>query len=148
MKDIFNRNIFLKRLYFNAGKSIMDSCYVYGKNHINYKILNVFYYKIINSSTGYNLHINDIYGAFFDILCKRIIMGQFCSNTVVTVLDPHFSTDVICSLYIPETGLSLCKIHHNAACKANNLYTQNIIQNPTQDILIAQEFFKKSYQHK
>ena len=147
MKDIYNKNKFLKQLYFNAGKSIMDSCYVYAKNHINYKTLNTLYYNIISSRVNYNLHLNDIYGAFFDVLCKRMIIEQFCNMTIVTVMDPHFSTDTICNLYIPETGLSLHKTCHNTVCKANNLYTLNIVQDSTQDILIAQEFFKKSYKY-
>ena len=148
MKDSFNRDRFLNQLYFNAGKSIMDSCYYYAKKHIDYKSLSRIYDKIVSSHFSQNLYLNDIYGAYFDVLCKRIISEYFENPTAVTVLDPHFSTDVICSLYIPETGLSLHKTGHNTICKVTNLYTLNIVQNSTQDILIAQEFFKKSYKYK
>lgn len=139
------KNNYLKKIYFNAGKSIMDSCFLYMKQYIDYKQLNSMYHYIHHASLHCNVVICDCFGAFATILCSRLSKELFYNETVITVLDPYFNEKVICQMYIPDKNISIVNTANNLAHrKAVNLYNTDCSKNSFKNLAVAMDFFKKA----
>ena len=135
-----------KYLYFNAGKSIMDNSFAYSRHYLNYKRMKVIYDNILLSPADNKIFIEDNNGAFFDTLCRRLLHEQLLNRDAIIILDPHFSSEVICQLIIPSQNLHIINNYAiNTVCKDTQLYTNNICVKSRHNTLISYDFFKKYY---
>ena len=69
MKNNVDRKLYIKKLYENIGKIIMDKLFDKYNEYINYKILNGFRYE----NTDKPIYICDPVYSFFDALSDKII---------------------------------------------------------------------------
>jgi len=142
------RNFYLKQLYNNAGKNIKDEVYRFSKHYINYNHLNSIIISVSNCKDKSTYVLNDTFGSFFDMLCRKIINELYCYDTLIIVLDCQFNNNIVCQLYNTDNNLSFINVFlHMNVCKDNVLYSRNCYEKSEKVNKIALDFFKKAYEN-
>lgn len=134
----------LKKLYMNAGKSVMEQSYQHFKKYINYSTADKMITYIKQHKYAQQICLCDKTGAFFDYLCQRLCNEVYNEELVFVTISPYFNTDLACQLFIPFHG---CLFTNNMAepmCKADNLYSNKTFEHAQYYYNIASEFFIKS----
>ncbi len=140
IKDI-NNKLYLKQTYFNAGKILMQKNLKYLKKYINYHIIDNYIYKIERVTSNYTLYINDKENVFFDVLCRKLIISTFLGETVFLTMSPHYTSDVIICLYVPEKNILILNTEKKDKEYFYNIKTDKNINN---NFILADNFFEKS----
>lgn len=142
------RSVYLKRLFFNAGKTINDEIKRYCRHYVNYNYLNSIVMSLHNYPADTAFTLTDEFGAFFDILCSKIISELHYEDTVLLVIDPHFNEQTVCQVYFTDIDLIILnKIKRENTCKVNKLYSEICYEKALKINNIALEFLKKAYKY-
>ncbi len=146
VNKLYIRNNFLKKIYFNAARSLMDNCFNYMKQYIDHQSIGKLCFYIKQSPSPVTVQLQDCYGAFVTALCTRLCNELYDNHYSITVLDPHYTEKVIYQLYIPDKNISVINnTYSKRTCKANDLYSVKEFKNTINNRFIANDFFKNVY---
>lgn len=145
MKNNINQLLYLKNLYFNAGKIIMEENIKLFKKNINYcEMENKI--KIIENSNLNNILFYDSGYIFFDTMCRYLCKTIYRNCKVYCIVSPYHLSDIIISIYIPEKNIIISNSNNYDINNSNNLYNTDYTKNRhiNHYLDIANEFFEKS----
>lgn len=133
-----------KRMYINAGKSVMEHNLQHFGRYTDYALVDQLVNEIKSSQNSIIVYLNDKIGTFFDILCNKLLNEVYKNELVFITLSQFYHSDIICQLLIPDKNCVLTNIHHNGTCKVSKLYTNDLTKNSGYNYNIACEYFKLS----
>ena len=137
-------SLYIKNLYLNAGKSIMDRIFTVFTPYINHNCLESIVDKTNLSPAEISFSVNDIHHAFFHRLCQILYEKIYYSDTVYCIISPYHHGEVILQMIIPQKHSVFTNSVHPHICKANCLYTSNNLPKYTNYLLLANDLFEKS----
>ena len=137
-------SLYIKNLYLNAGKSIMDRIFTVFTPYINYGCLESIFDKTSLSPAEINFSVNDIHYAFFHRLCQILYEKIYYSDTVYYIISPCHHGEVILQMIIPQKKAVFINYAHIYTCKVNHLYISNNLPKYTNYLLLANDLFEKS----
>ncbi len=139
-----NYDIYIKTLYINAGKSVMDRLFSVFTPYIRYDNLYYIYNKTLITPQDNNYIFNDSYGAFFHKLCCKLSNDIYKADLIYYILSPYHNEDVIFQMLIPEKNSDFTNNLFHNQCKDNKLYTNKKSDKFSEYLDFANDFFKKS----
>ena len=95
-------SLYIKNLYLNAGKSIMDRIFTVFTPYINHNCLESIVDKTNLSPAEISFSVNDIHHAFFHRLCQILYEKIYYSDTVYCIISPYHHGEVILQMIIPQ----------------------------------------------
>ena len=135
---------YIKTLYLNAGKSIMDRIFSIFAPYVNCRRTDCIVKHTALSPTDTDFSVNDIYFAFFHKLCLLLTKIIYPKDTVYLIMSPYHHTDVICQMIIPGKNSVFTNSAHKNKCKDLHLYTIDGDEKYDDYLIFANNLFKKS----
>ena len=142
MKNDIERNLYIKKLYENIGKIIMDKLFDKYCGYINYNILNTFRYK----NTDKPIYIYDPVYAFFDTLSRKITKENITDNKTVIyqIISPYHKKDVICGLLVINNNVVVINLLNLYTCKCADLYSAAFSEHDIKYLSFADNIFRNT----
>ena len=142
MKNDIERNLYIKKLYENIGKIIMDKLFDKYCGYINYNILNTFRYK----NTDTPIDIYDPVYAFFFFFCRKIIKENMYDNKTVIyqIMSPYHKKEAIYGLLITNSNFIALNLISYHSCKGTSLYTLALSQSDIKYLSFADNIFRNT----
>ena len=143
MKLTAKNNLYLQRLYLNAGKTVMDNLFSLCRPHINYTSIQQIANAVSAAKSSDTLTVNDRYYVFFHNLCCKLSNELYAGEPVYYIFSPVHNRDVICQMIVPCQNIIFINCDGAPPCKADNLYTSSIPENYTGFLETARYYFEK-----
>ena len=137
-------SFYIKTLYLNAGKSIMDRIFSIFAPYVNCRRTDCIVKHTALSPTDTDFSVNDIYFAFFHKLCLLLAGTIYPKDTVYLIMSPYHHTDVIYQMIIPGKNSVFTNSAHKNKCKDLCLYTVDGDEKYDDYLIFANNLFKKS----
>ena len=137
-------SLYIKNLYVNAGRTVMDRIFSVLSPTVNYDILDAVYKALNFNAADIKYCVCDCYGVFFHKLCCALSQNVYSECTVYYILSPYHHTDIVCQMLIPEKNAFFSNDYLQDDCKVNNLYRVKYIDKYHTYLHFAEELFEKS----
>jgi len=139
-----NYDIYIKVLYINAGKSVMDRLSSVFTPYIRYDYLYHIYNKILASPLDNHCAFNDCFGAFFHKLCCKLSNDIYKDDIIYYILSPYHNYDVIFQMLVPDKKSVFTNNLFVHQCKVNKLYSGKKSDKFSEYLNFAEDLFNKS----
>ena len=143
MKLTAKNNLYLQRLYLNAGKTVMDSLFSLCRPHINYTAIQQIANAVSAAKSAQTFVLNDRYYVFFHNMCCKLSCELYAGESVYYILSPVHNRDVICQMIVPCPDIIYINCAEETSCKAYSLYTSSIPANCDDFLETARYYFEK-----
>lgn len=141
----FKRELYIKNMYAAAAQSVMEQNLKIARQYINRSRVVDYLKTVLKHHDKDKIVLQDCHGAFFDMLCRRVLLSKHCDDIAVCVINPCYSSMVICQMYIPRTeSVFLNRFYEESGCKDNLLYTIDLCQKTAHNTLICNKLYQKS----
>ncbi|MEG1895622.1 MAG: hypothetical protein RR162_05220, partial [Oscillospiraceae bacterium] len=109
MSDCINRLLYLKQLYFNAGKTILTENYNIFTRYLDYTYAQKEYVALLEQLKQEKfIYYNDKNSVLFNYLVQRLMSDAFKNySEIFYVLSPFYSVDVIDAIFVPSEKISI-----------------------------------------